>query len=661
MADLHSVVDDQMKKRNESLANNKRQKISFGYSVDDYDGVLAALKAYDEYYGTYSVSVMGDDYTDTSNLKFDGIGFSTNKESAIWKMELGLFGSIPILNTNEQKYSVISTENYTNENILQTANQRTFPYMAHTDAGNHCSKWNDNESFEFGAYVDVEDHLFKYFDYLYNTAPNISRKITVEDVRNLAYNKLLMAQVLSKDGKVNCEMRIIGRTHVGKHSRILLSPALFNTVPIRNLPITVTMAGGGNKFNVFGDASVSQCRCEFGNNYNQINGSIDGLNKKYWDKVVGNPVTDSDSDNSAGYKIMQPPTTEVFVKIFIHPRDREKAMKFLPTGVSENIFKTYVITRVGAAEDVTRNAGLDVDVAEMKRCLKLAADTHGCTQYTSADISEAGKGGSMSGMKSWCAWYQVSQLPKKKAMAGSFIIPSGWPMGITLRKRDSVSRLRTKGHPYAGDSKWGNSWAIAHTTNGGNPEERFDPELEKPLTGQIMSGTMPREWYQERIRRANLGDIEFRCAEGIADAWNNVFKQTKEVFLTAVENYNKGKPLEKQISFPEMLLRCAPALCALNGAGNLGGCHRYDTDTAHGRGSALDFDPTNNYLKTNKAAHLKTEIASKIDWAYRPFIHYVYQYGGGWGGQYKFQGEGTRQYDGMHFQMSNYSIKFGRI
>ena len=80
-------------------------------------------------------------------------------------------------------------------------------------------------------------------------------------------------------------------------------------------------------------------------------------------------------------------------------------------------------------------------------------------------------------------------------MAGSFTIPAGWPIGITLRKKDSVARLKEKGHPYAGDSKWGNSWAIAHTTHGGNPDERFDPELEKQLTGQIMSGNMPREWY----------------------------------------------------------------------------------------------------------------------------------------------------------------------
>ena len=108
--------------------------------------------------------------------------------------------------------------------------------------------------------------------------------------------------------------------------------------------------------------------------------------------------------------------------------------------------------------------------------------------------------------------------------------------------------------------------------------------------------------------------------------------------------------MEQQTSVPEMLLRCAPALCALNGNGSWGGCHRWGKDTAHGRGSALDFDPLNNHIKSSKADHLKTEIASKIDCAYRPFIHFVYKYGGGWGGSYRCQGgTGPRHFDGMHF------------
>ena len=88
-----------------------------------------------------------------------------------------------------------------------------------------------------------------------------------------------------------------------------------------------------------------------------------------------------------------------------------------------------------------------------------------------------------------------------------------------------------------------------------------------------MRGTKDKEWYKERERRANLGEIKIYCQGkgGIAEKFNNFFRQTFSIYKDATSIYNIGRALDEQISVSELMLRCAPCLCAING-GN--GVHR---------------------------------------------------------------------------------------
>jgi hypothetical protein len=104
---------------------------------------LSALKAHDEYYGTYSSSSSGDDSSGFEGMMFDSMNFSVNRDAGIWKMEFGLFGSLPIRHTDSQKYSIISTDNYTRENILKSGCQKSLPERLY--GGLLGSGWSDKD------------------------------------------------------------------------------------------------------------------------------------------------------------------------------------------------------------------------------------------------------------------------------------------------------------------------------------------------------------------------------------------------------------------------------------------------------------------------------------------------------------------------------------
>jgi hypothetical protein len=122
------------------------------------------------------------------------------------------------------------------------------------------------------------------------------------------------------------------------------------------------------------------------------------------------------------------------------------------------------------------------------------------------------------------------------------------------------------------------------------------------------------------------------------------------IYGTAATIYNTGRPQDEQISTGEVILRAAPCLCAINGTSPV---HRVRKrkNTGHDAGSAIDFDPANNFATPNLNAHLGTPITKNMEVAYRPMLDVLYRLGGGWGGSYKFDClNGGRRFDAMHIQ-----------
>ena len=111
-----------------------------------------------------------------------------------------------------------------------------------------------------------------------------------------------------------------------------------------------------------------------------------------------------------------------------------------------------------------------------------------------------------------------------------------------------------------------------------------------------------------------------------------------------------GRSSEEQVSAGEILLRCAPCICAMNGNNSV---HRSRKDkygnwrqAGHDGGCAIDFDPTNNGTTSSKETNCSaTEIGRNMEVAYRPFLHYLIELGGGWGGSYPFC---SGKFDAMH-------------
>ena len=124
------------------------------------------------------------------------------------------------------------------------------------------------------------------------------------------------------------------------------------------------------------------------------------------------------------------------------------------------------------------------------------------------------------------------------------------------------------------------------------------------------------------------------------------------IYKDAATIYNTGRPVEEHVSASEILLRCAPCLCAINGQS---GVHRSRKnnkgdwrEAGHDGGAAIDFDPSHNGTTSSKSVNCNlTEIGKNMEVGYRPMLAVLYKLGGGWGGSYKFC---SGKFDAMHIQ-----------
>ena len=76
---------------------------------------------------------------------------------------------------------------------------------------------------------------------------------------------------------------------------------------------------------------------------------------------------------------------------------------------------------------------------------------------------------------------------------------------------------REKGHPNQGAGNEKAPWVIVEsdTESGDTLNQRMDEALQS-LSGEILSGSMTREWYQERLKRADIGRIKVHCNSTVA-------------------------------------------------------------------------------------------------------------------------------------------------
>ena len=615
--------------------DSKISKVQIGYTVDSYKGVLSALKNIkDNTVRSGGGSVMGDDYSGLTDIRFDNNNFSENVQAALWKMEFGLYGAIPVLNTENQKHFVICTKGYSLESMNQTGNNKTIPPFLQPDMLQNT--WERGEGFQNGVYIDIDNHLWKYMDKFF-TGNVAQGSFTKEIVQALVTNRCLVAQIIPINGGGTVEALVIGKTGISNNSRILASPCMFASQSFSQLGFGVTVSGAGKSFTILPQSTDGNYRCPIsGANYDVKNGFIKGLDVNSWENWLRN------QEDGSAYEIVQPTRTEFHVRIYIPADKRAKAETILPQGFSQAIFNTYSAIRTGPGNIP---AGLSADVNRMMQCITEACEKFGCKLYTANDVKDAM--GSPTAMGSDGSWIQKKGGGRSTAMAGEFAIPNGWPMSTIIQDYGgrSAADQRAKGHPKQGSGEGVVPWVEAE-------EGRLDSALAGKLSGTILSGNMPREWYQQRIEKSNLGLVRIRCNSAVQNKFQQLFDNSWAVYGEAANIYNIGRPAEEQVSAGEIILRCAPCICAINGQS---GVHRSRKNkqgqwrqAGHDGGAAIDFDPSNNYVTSSKNTNCFTQpIGKNMEVGYRPFIHYLYALGGGWGGSYKFC---DGQFDSMHIQ-----------
>ena len=632
--DLYSLVTKNTQTDSKDTPNVS-QKVQFGYSVDQYKGVLAALKQVQANVGGGGGNVMGDDLSKLSNLRFDNNDFSENAKAAIWRMDIGLFGALPIYYVGYQKHGIVRTDNYDPSSIASSANNRTIPYeLVET---NLQGTWERGEAFQNGVYVDVDTKLVKYFNKFFVGTSTVGT-FNANIVWQLLHKRCLRAQIIPDDGVGECEALVIGKAPLKNSSRIFISPSMFASSSMKNLNMNIQLSGGGKSLTILPESSDSgNFRCEVKDaQYTLKDGSIKGFDVNAWEKWLKNSIVGT--DGAEAFSIMQPSPRKIYVRIYIPFDKRQEATAILPQGTSEAIFNTYSAVRGGAGNIP---AGLSADVTRMMECITEACNKFGCKLYTKADVVDrTGSPGAMGQNPSWVSSKGGGQ---KGAMTGFFYIPQGWPMSTINQNYGgrSVSNQRSRGHPEQQNSDVLQPWVVP------DQEGRLDSALSGRLSSTICSGAMPREWYQERLTKSNLGNIKIYCNKAVANQFQELFNRSWDVYAEAANIYNSGRRAEEQVSAGEILLRCAPCICAINGGS---GVHRARSgrSAGHDAGCAIDFDPANNGTTSSKETNCNSmEIGRNMEVGYRPFLHYLIALGGGWGGSYKFC---SGKFDAMHIQ-----------
>ena len=636
LENLHDLVQ----KATEGRSKSKQSKVQIGYTVDTYNGVLEALK---QITGTVvtnrSGSVFGTEYDGLSDIRFNENNFSQNTDACLWKMELGLFGSLPVKHSENGKYAIISVNGNDTTQLTQSGNNLQLPFILTNDL----NQIGAENHFVSGAYIDITNALPAYMNQFYRTTrTNESFEFNADICQKLVENKCLVAQIIPKKGGGSSEVLIVGRAQVNNTSVIRINPTVFATSAMRDLGINITVSGDGNKTSILpSGAGDWKCAIE-GESYHLENGTITKLTQTEF-RTVWLAQSCQDTSDAPIISIDQLPAEDYYVKIYIPSSKEAIARKIFPPGLvlNEKLFQSYSVSRLGNAKIP---ASANADVRLMLQCIQDACNNAGCKMFTRQEIGTSPRGGQghifTEGTGHGTKWV-LRNKNYTKAMAGSFSIPKGWPMCV-INDNMNESANRIRGLPF----NWnGGKWIKCA---GG----RMDSALNS-ISGKIKTGDMPREWYTERLNHAELGNIEIRCNSQIADQIQRFFNDTFALYAEAERLYSSLKG--EQVTAGEIMLRCAPCLCAINGEIAI---HRprsaASSTSGHGAGCAIDFDAANNKNTDDVSKHFSTLIVQGMEIAYRPMLDSLYKNGGGWGGAYKFMTNssrgGIREFDAMHIQ-----------
>lgn len=652
MADLYQLVTTA-----NSSGSGKRM---VGYSVGAYAGVLSALQKAGQMTVQYTDGVLGTsriDWDSASTATYDNSGFSSNINSGLWKMALQYHGSIPIefLGYGNAAFELQCLPNDSQDKaIARDGEKRWCPYVLSEEGFGACT----SDEFAVGAFLDLKTLGVSYFNKFYS---NPSCSFDEQKVIDMVANGYLMAQITFPELKKFKLVKVLGQAPIGGSAAISLDLALLATREWKDIKTVVNVIENSKDKKGLIPASNEYKVAIDGKSYKSDRGSIDGYTKQQFKGQWMANSTEKNSEINVQIAIDPIPMTDCLVRLYVPVKFKPQIVEmFGGNSPPEFLFQeSFEMEYVEAqAEQFNGAACTNPNVAKMLECIQIVADKRGCRRFPQSSMGKRGAYGPTK-------WLNHDLLISN-AMAGKFVLPSGWPM-CTInndfnRRKGGGWPQSKKGHPGGGNAEWvyccasgnGSDAAAGRASIGGRIDSklRLDSELKTKLSSKILQGDMPPEWYQKRLEKAYAGVVVIHCNSEVQTNMQNWVNQTWNYYYEAAQLYNSTKPDGEKITTGELMLRCVPSLCSCHGASSF---HRNRKEfkqkrsSGHDAGAGIDLAYYNNLNTASTEKNKRTDLGAKCDGAYRPMLHALYANGGGWGGEYRFMGT---QYDAMHIQFN---------
>lgn len=641
MASLYEVITAAAQS-----GNNKRK---VGYTVGAYAGVLSSLQKT----GVITASSAGGsgdgvlgtsriDWESTASATYDDSGFSSNVKSGLWRMAMKFHGAIPISITSSGAYEMLCLPGDTEDSSIKMDGlKRWCPYVLSPEAVGACTQ----DNFSVGAYIDLSTLGVKYFNHFYSNATVSFDQKKVSDIVAGGY---LMAQVTFVEQKKFKLVKVLGQMSINNSAAISLTLPIIGTSQWKDVGTQLNVIENGkDKKGAIPATADYKFACD-GNSYDSDNGIIKDFNKNSFNSIWLPNSSDKKADAKVQLALEPIPITNCLVRLYVPSKFKSEVVAILGGNPNEFLFQEqFEMEYVEAqADQYSGNACANANTAEMLKCIETVCNNNGCMRFPHSRMGTKGCYGSTK-------WVN-HDLPISTAMAGKFVIPSGWPMcpianNYTNRHGGGWPQSR-KGHPGGANADW--VYCMSSSGQKIKMSDRMDSAISN-LTSKILQGDMPPEWYRERLVKANAGTVVIHCNSRVASKMQNFFNMTWNLYKAAADLYNQGKAETDKVSTGELMLRCAPSICSWNGFTPFHRNRKSSKQThsaGHDAGAGIDFAYHQNREVVGKARNCQTDIGSKCDGAYRPMLHALYTNGGGWGGEYPFMGKG--KYDAMHVQFN---------
>lgn len=313
--------------------DNSKGLNPIGYTINrSYDRVLESLDKFLNQQG----DVFGIQSVDT--MSFDKNGFSTNPDSAIWKMKLNFTGSM-IVQYNDC-YDIIKFGNQQSASFQNpfVHNDDMLPYQLSSDALGRTNV----EKFVVGASLDFMQLGQQYFNTFFSN-PAKDVKITQQQIQKLIDKRCLRAQIiLPNRNNKSIIVGVIGQTPFTNNACCYISTMLLGSSQWSDSGIVLKVQEKGKQsYQILPDGSEIKFPYK-GQRYDMSSNSIGGVNRKNYENLwLKSSVHKYGGDKIKPLQLIKPQLQTCYVRLFI-PRDRAGELTdILSPEMNQNIFNTF--------------------------------------------------------------------------------------------------------------------------------------------------------------------------------------------------------------------------------------------------------------------------------------------------------------------------------